>query len=103
MFRHRNKIGEPHSGEQQAIYACSCCGTVLFKGDKKFSVGSGFPSFWAHIGQNVKQRELNTYGRNRLQLLCNGCGQHLGHLFDDNRTPSNMRYCINAEAIGLKE
>ena len=44
-------------------------------------------------------KPLDTYGRQRIQLLCSQCGQHLGHLFDDSRTPSRVRYCINAAAL----
>lgn len=103
MFRHRNKIEEKKIKEKQDVYTCSCCGEVLFEAGKKFTVGSGFPSFWKHVGDNVRQHLLSTYGRSRIQLLCNQCGQHLGHLFEDDRTPTNVRYCINAEAIGHQE
>ncbi len=92
----------PAGGEEQGTYTCSGCGTALFEADKKFSVGSGFPSFWAHIGEHVRQKQLSTYGRSRLQLLCSHCGQHLGHLFHDDRTPTLVRYCINAAALAHK-
>ncbi|MFD3001471.1 peptide-methionine (R)-S-oxide reductase [Pontibacter toksunensis] len=60
-----------------------------------------FPSFWSHIGENVRQQRLNTYGRLRIQLVCNVCGLHLGYLFDHSLTPTKVRYCINADAIQL--
>lgn len=97
MFRYRGKIGE--SRQSDGVYTCSNCGTILFEASKKFSVGSGFPSFWAQVGTHVEHNPLDTYGRQRVQLLCSQCKQHLGHLFDDARTPSNVRYCINAETI----
>jgi len=84
------------------FYTCSTCGHALFEADKKFDVGSGFPSFWQHTGENVRQNPLNTYGRERVQLLCNRCEQHLGHLFEDKRSPTNLRYCINANALRFK-
>jgi peptide-methionine (R)-S-oxide reductase len=37
-----------------------------------------------------------------VQLLCNRCGQHLGHLFDNKFTPTKVRYCINENAIEFK-
>ncbi|WP_347157636.1 peptide-methionine (R)-S-oxide reductase [Pontibacter chitinilyticus] len=86
---------------EQGIYTCSCCGETLFEAAKKFEVGSGFPSFWSQIGEHVQHKPLDTYGRSRTQLLCRQCGQHLGHLFEDTRTPTHVRYCINAEAIKL--
>ncbi|RDV14900.1 peptide-methionine (R)-S-oxide reductase [Pontibacter diazotrophicus] len=88
---------------EKGIYACSVCGTALFAPEKKFNSGCGFPSFWAHIGENVRQNKLDTYGRSRIQLDCNQCGLHLGHLFEHTLTPTQVRYCINADAIQLKE
>ncbi|MFT2009705.1 peptide-methionine (R)-S-oxide reductase [Pontibacter sp. 13R65] len=102
MFKHRGRVEADKAGQEQGIYSCSRCSTSLFNGGTKFSVGSGFPSFWAHLGESVQQQLLSTYGRNRIQLLCRHCGQHLGHLFADNRTPTQVRYCINAAALAPK-
>ncbi|WP_114777689.1 peptide-methionine (R)-S-oxide reductase [Botryobacter ruber] len=100
----RNQKINPAAREQErGTYTCARCGTALFEASKKFEVGSGFPSFWAHIANNVDQKPLDTYGRNRIQLLCHTCGLHLGHLFDDARTPTHVRYCINADSINLTE
>ena len=84
-------------------FVCSNCGFELVKADKKFNAGCGFPSFYLHIADHVKLNPLHTYGRDRIQLLCNNCGQHLGHLFDSKQTPTRVRYCINDTAIRLKE
>ena len=97
------KIDAAARQQEKGIYTCSSCGNTLFLASKKFEVGSGFPSFWAPIGEHVQQHKLNTYGRERIQVLCQQCGQHLGHLFEDNRTPTQLRYCINAEAIQLEK
>jgi peptide-methionine (R)-S-oxide reductase len=80
-------------------FVCSNCSSLLFEANKKFEAGCGFPSFWMHFDDNVKLNPLITYGRNRVQLLCNTCGQHLGHLFDNKFTPTKVRYCINENAI----
>ncbi|WP_018476346.1 peptide-methionine (R)-S-oxide reductase [Pontibacter roseus] len=103
MFRHRDKICEAEGQSEGGTYTCSSCGSALFEASKKFDVGSGFPSFWAQLGEQVRYKFLDTYGRHRIQLLCSVCGQHLGHLFEDVRTPSNVRYCINADALRLEE
>jgi peptide-methionine (R)-S-oxide reductase len=100
MFRHRSKVQEIE--HKSGFYTCSNCGQVLFEAKYKFEVGSGFPSFWAQVGENVQQNPLDTYGRNRIQLLCSQCRQHLGHLFEDARTPTHVRYCINADALTYK-
>ena len=100
MFRHRSKVAA--NEQDNGIYTCSNCGLLLFEAKYKFEVGSGFPSFWAQAGEHVELNPLQTYGRQRIQLLCSQCKQHLGHLFDDARTPTNVRYCINAEALKYK-
>ena len=99
----RNQKIEPGENEQQkGIYTCSNCRQTLFEAKYKFEVGSGFPSFWAQVGENVLHNPLDTHGRNMIQLLCHQCKQHLGHLYDDARTPTNVRYCINADALKYK-
>ena len=84
---------------QEEVYVCRACGLELFEADKKFDSGTGFPSFWMHIGENVREKFLDTYGRERIQLLCRQCGQHLGHLFSHKKTPTGIRYCINASSL----
>ncbi|MFD2514017.1 peptide-methionine (R)-S-oxide reductase [Pontibacter locisalis] len=100
MVRNQN-IDSRQRQDEHGVYTCSSCGAVLFEASRKFDVGSGFPSFWDQAGESVKHKSLDTYGRHRVQLLCNRCGQHLGHLFQDSRTPTNVRYCINAASIKL--
>lgn len=85
--------------QAQGCYCCSKCGLALFAANKAFAAGCGFPSFWQHQGDGVQLKELNTYGRNRIQLLCSGCGMHLGHLFAHPYTPTQKRYCINSKSI----
>jgi peptide-methionine (R)-S-oxide reductase len=85
------------------IYVCSQCSTPLFEAAKRFEAGCGYPSFWMHLGKQVTLNPLHTYGRERIQLLCSNCGQHLGHLFSHSQTPSQLRYCINADSIQYQE
>jgi peptide-methionine (R)-S-oxide reductase len=85
------------------LYVCVVCGHALFDASKKFEAGCGFPSFWMHKEDGVHLNPLSTYGRERVQLLCNHCGLHLGHLFPNRQTPTGVRYCISKEAIRLTE
>jgi peptide-methionine (R)-S-oxide reductase len=89
--------------ESTGLYLCTACGHPLFEASKKFNAGCGFPSFWMHLDGGVLQKFLTTYGRERTQLVCSACGAHLGHLFPNKHTPTRIRYCINGEAIRLKE
>ena len=100
MFN-RKPVDASQRCRSKAVYGCSGCGQLLFAGTAQFDSGTGYPSFWEHLHDHVKQQPLSTYGRSRIQLVCAKCGQHLGHLFPDSRTPTSVRYCINAQSICL--
>lgn len=102
----RTMLGEPipdlnQNKDAPGVYRCARCGGILFAASKEFAAGCGFPSFWTHEGDGVKLNPLDTYGRKRIQLLCSNCGLHLGHLFPNKHTPTQVRYCINGESIRL--
>ena len=97
-----NRLDLKEQHEFTGIFACSNCGYHLFESSNRFDAGCGFPSFWQHISDHVKLNPLNTYGRQRIQLLCGNCAQHLGHLFENKSTPTKVRYCINEKAIEYK-
>ena len=84
-------------------YNCVGCGTPLFEADTKFDAGCGWPSYSKSITSEVIERvEDRAHGMVRVEVRCNKCGSHLGHVFNDGPMPSGERFCINSAAIDFK-
>ena len=83
-------------------YSCVCCDEPLFDSSIKFSSKSGWPSFTEPITENaIKYIKDTSYGMIRVEVECNVCDAHLGHVFPDGPEPTGLRYCINSESIKL--
>jgi peptide-methionine (R)-S-oxide reductase len=84
-------------------YNCVGCGTPLFEADTKFDAGCGWPSYSKSINSEVIERvEDRAHGMVRVEVRCNKCGSHLGHVFNDGPMPTGERFCINSAAIDFK-
>jgi methionine-R-sulfoxide reductase len=89
---------------EPGLYACVCCGTLLFDAREKFESGTGWPSFTQPIKENaVTYRCDDSHGMRRVETTCNACDAHLGHVFPDGPPPVGLRYCINALALNKRE
>lgn len=85
-------------------YNCVCCDTPLFDSTIKFSSGSGWPSFTQPIKENaIKYHKDSSFGMVRVEVLCNTCDAHLGHVFPDGPEPSGLRYCVNSASMKLEK
>lgn len=99
----------PHSGAlcssfEEGQYNCVCCNEALFDSTIKFNSSSGWPSFTQPIKENaIKYINDVTFGMHRVEVVCNTCDGHLGHVFPDGPEPSGLRYCVNSEAIKLQD
>lgn len=94
----------PYTGEynmhfEDGTYVCKGCGTPLFESDTKFDSGCGWPSFDKAIEGAVRYETDHTLGMKRVEILCNHCDGHLGHVFDDGPTETHQRYCINSLSL----
>jgi peptide-methionine (R)-S-oxide reductase len=84
---------------RKGTYFCVGCNQALFKSDTKFNSGTGWPSFFAPIENALGMTEDNSYGMRRVEVHCNQCQGHLGHVFPDGPPPTRQRYCINGVVL----
>jgi len=85
------------------IYNCKCCDVALFDSGTKFDAGCGWPSFFEPIDEDVvRTREDLSLGMQRLEVLCNRCDAHLGHVFPDGPEPTGLRFCMNSASLDLE-
>ena len=95
--------GEHLHEKRKGTYVCAGCGEILFQSTTKFDSHCGWPSFYRPAGQKSVQEKVDTsHNMVRTEILCSGCGGHLGHVFADGPPPTHLRYCINSDALVFK-
>jgi peptide-methionine (R)-S-oxide reductase len=88
---------------QQGTYVCVCCGEPLFASTTKFDAGCGWPSYSEALKAGIVERITDrSHGMVRVEVRCQNCGAHLGHVFDDGPRPTGERFCINSASIDFK-
>jgi len=95
--------GKYWNNREKGVYYCAGCGVPLFDSKAQFASGCGWPSFSVPISNKDVDIESDlSLGLEREEVLCNKCGGHLGHVFDDGPKPIGLRYCINSISLDFK-
>lgn len=91
--------GKYNKTYEEGVYNCAGCGTPLYKSTTKFNSGCGWPAFFDGIPGAIN-RNVDEDGR-RIEITCNACGGHLGHVFKGEGfpTPTDERHCVNSVSL----
>ena len=94
----------PFTGEydkfyKDGTYKCAGCGTELFTSSSKYDSGCGWPAFYEAMPEKIQESVDSSFGMTRVEITCENCGGHLGHVFNDGPEPSGLRYCVNSISL----
>jgi peptide-methionine (R)-S-oxide reductase len=85
--------------KRTGIYHCAACDQPLFESSTKYESGSGWPSFFRPLPNAVATTTDKSHGMTRVEVHCQNCGGHLGHVFNDGPQPTGQRYCMNGLSL----
>jgi methionine-R-sulfoxide reductase len=91
--------GKYTDSKRDGTYLCARCNAPLYDSKSKFQSDCGWPSFDDEIKGAVK-RKIESDGTGRIEILCECCGGHLGHVFQGEQyTKKNTRHCVNSSSM----
>jgi len=86
--------------KEAGTYCCRLCGLPLFKSASKFESGTGWPSFYQPFdAAHIRELKDSSHGMIRIEIRCQRCDGHLGHVFPDGPKPTGIRYCLNSVSM----
>ncbi len=95
--------GKYWNNSEKGMYYCAACRSPLFDSSSKFNSECGWPSFSAPLQDSkIKEETDRSFNMKRTEVLCQKCGGHLGHVFNDGPKPTGLRYCINSISLDFK-
>ena len=80
------------------VFKDKVSGDILFDTRDRFNSGSGWLSFFKAVEGSTVEKEDNTYGMKRVEIIAKKSGAHLGHVFNDG-PGGKQRFCINATIL----
>jgi len=80
------------------VFIDKISGDVLFDTKERFNSGSGWLSFFEAVEGATIEKEDNSFGMKRVEIIAKKSGAHLGHLFNDAPN-GKRRFCINATVL----
>ena len=97
----------PGSGEYNKFapkdghFVCAGCEQSLYSAAAKFDSGCGWPAFDKIVEGGVVTMTDRSMGMSRVEIMCGGCGGHLGHVFEGERmTDTNERHHGQSALLG---
>ncbi|MDD2356674.1 MAG: peptide-methionine (S)-S-oxide reductase MsrA [Thiovulaceae bacterium] len=79
------------------VFIDKLSGEILFDTRDRFNSGTGWLSFYKAVDGSVIEKEDNSYGMHRVEIIAKKSGIHLGHVFPYEG--NKRRFCLNATVL----